>query len=247
MQYFGGKSKIAKNIAIIINDLIKEDQPYWEPFVGGGSILYKVDSDKKYASDLNQSLIFMYQKVQKGWIPPESVTEEEYIKAKNGLYDAALTSFIAIGCSFGGAWFNGYARTKKGINNPYRYAKQARNDLVYNIEEIRRIHFFVADFLDCYVPDYNCLIYCDPPYSKVSGYDAVGYFDNEKFWEKVRHLEFLGHTVLVSEYEAPSDFSCIETFEVVSGMDLSNKKEENIRIEKLFRLGNYQLIHERLF
>lgn len=52
MQYLGGKSKIRKQVAAVIEQYRKDGQEYFEPFVGGGWILQEVKG-KRTAADGN--------------------------------------------------------------------------------------------------------------------------------------------------------------------------------------------------
>lgn len=239
MQYLGGKSRTRNQIAAYLNDIRKPGQPYWEPFVGAGWVLEKIKGEPIFASDANQALIFMWQSLQRGWEPPSAVDEDLYKQAKNGLCTAELTAFIGFACSFSGKWFSGYAR---GCVN---YARVSKNRSLAKINNMGDIHFFQADFLTCYIPAHQCLIYCDPPYQNTTGYGAVPDFDIGVFWNRVRWLEEHGHTVVVSEYQAPNDFCCVLEIPIKTVMHTKNGKD--LRTERLFRLGDHKPMKPRLF
>lgn len=59
MRFQGGKSKIAKHIAAVIN--AQPGDVYVEPFVGGASVLALVDKPVRLASDCHPELIAMWQ------------------------------------------------------------------------------------------------------------------------------------------------------------------------------------------
>jgi len=203
MKYLGGKSKTANQIAAYLNNIRQPGQPYWEPFVGAGWILERIKGQPIFASDANPHLIELWRAVQAGWMPPELVTEEDYKAAMGGEFTEPMTAFVGFGSSWGGKWFAGYARDGNGRN----YAKESCESLLKKIAHTENdVHFFYANFLECYVPAYGCLIYCDPPYEDTTAYGAVGKFDTAAFWERVRWLENHGHTVVVSEYAAPDSF-----------------------------------------
>lgn len=233
MQYLGGKSRTRNQIAGYLNLIRQPGQPYWEPFVGAGWVLEKVVGGPRYASDANPYLIAMWQALQAGWEPPGVVTEEDYQRAKAGDCEPHLMAFIGFGCSFGGKWFAGYARGC--VTN---YAKTSRGSLLQSLKGIRPATFFAANFLTCNPPAPACLIYCDPPYDGTEGYDAVPPFDTLAFWRRVRQLESQGHTLVVSEYQAPDDFSCVVRMPTKTEMRTTNNGRE-LRIERLFRLGQY--------
>jgi site-specific DNA-adenine methylase len=58
MQYLGGKSRLAKKIVAILENLRTPGQVYLEPFIGGGSV-FSLMSDPKIGSDLHEDLILL--------------------------------------------------------------------------------------------------------------------------------------------------------------------------------------------
>lgn len=241
MQYLGGKSRTAKQIGAYLNAIRKPGQPYWEPFVGAGWVLVQIAGGDKFASDANAALIEMWKALQNGWVPPDNVTEAEYKKAKDGEGSPELRAFIGFACSYAGKWFAGYARDNRGQN----YAKQSYNSLLEKSKHIYGVNFFYGNFLECYIPARNCLIYCDPPYDDTTVYGATGNFNTTQFWQRVRWMEERGHTVIVSEYEAPDDFSIV--WEHRTKTDMHTKNGKDPRIERLYRLGNHSKINPTLF
>ncbi len=76
--------------------------------------------------------------------------------------------------------------------------------------------------------------YTGPPYADTTGYDGVGGFDSDTFWETMRTWG-QRNTVVISEYTAPPDFGCV--LEMATRTDLGDRAGEKIpRIERLFRL-----------
>lgn len=233
MKYLGGKSKTANQIAAYLNQIRQPGQPYWEPFVGAGWVLERVKNKPIFASDANPYLVELWRAVQAGWVPPDTVSEEDYRRAMAGELTESMTAFVGFACSYGGKWFGGYAR-----GGDQNYAKMGQQSLLRKAARAEDgIFFFYADFLECYVPARGCLIYCDPPYNDTTGYGAVGKFDTEAFWARVRWLENHGHTVVISEYAAPDDFSCV--LEMFTKTDMHTRDGKDPRIEKLFRLGEH--------
>ena len=227
MRYFGGKSLIAKDIANVISQYRKDEQIYVEPFVGGGWVLVEV-SGKRLAIDKNPYLISLWKALQDGWIPPETVSEQEYIEVKNGKETPAhIKAFIGFGCSFGGKWFGGYGRDCGGRN----YAREARNSLLRKVPFIKEVEFSCSDYRDLKFSD--CLIYCDPPYDGCADYTQTGKFNSGEFWEVARRWS-ANNTIIVSEYNAPQDFKCVwERSVAVSATNLSTRKRARA-IEKLY-------------
>lgn len=202
MRYYGGKSKIAKDLAEVLS---KESfQVYWEPFCGACSVLSKIQAPIRIASDIHPDLILMWQALQKGWVPPDSITEAEYADLKASSTTSPLRAFAGFGCSFGGKWFAGYARNKEKWN----YAGFAKRSTAKKIARMKDVQFVCSSYqdLDTFVLSQGpALVYCDPPYRlSTANYDS-GEFDTEEFWLWVRKLSMKA-LVYVSEYEAPNDF-----------------------------------------
>ena len=228
MQYFGGKQRIAKELVEFLSKYQENYDIFFEPFVGGCNIVPEMKG-KKFASDKNEYLIEMYIALQNGWIPPKTVSAEEYGCIKNNKDEnKALTGFVGFGCSYSGKWFGGYARNKRGDN----YCLAAYNSIVKIIPKIKDIRFKCLDYKFA-KPNKN-LIYCDPPYKGTTQYGAVGTFDTEEFWNVMRDWS-KNNLVFISEYSAPEDFKCV--WEKQTNLEIRNKKaEREIRIEKLFTI-----------
>lgn len=226
MRYFGGKARIGKGIADYLTSIRKDDQPYIEPFVGGGWIMYRMDGER-YGFDKHPYLIDMYQELQKGWIPPTELSEDEYNYIKENKDELShLTGFVGFGCSFAGKWFGGYARSK-GRN----YCLNAHNSIMKKMDNMNGVQFECKDYRE--LSPEGALIYCDPPYQGTTQYgDIVGDFDTGEFWDKVREWS-KDNTVVVSEYSAPDDFVEVWRRETKTDMRNSDNRQEQ-RVEKLF-------------
>lgn len=224
MQYLGGKSRTYKEICAFLESIRKPNQPFIEPFCGGCWVTQGM-SGSRYASDANEALIVLYKALQSGWVPPSDVSQELYnsYKAKQDLSDP-MTAFVGFGCSFGGKWFGGLARSKDR-----NYASNAKNSLLKQLPKIQQVKFKQQPYFDINVS--GCLIYCDPPYANTTGYGAVGQFDSEEFWQYIREWSKT-NTVVVSEYTSPYDFVCVLSLETKTDMHTKSGKE--VRIEKLF-------------
>ena len=233
MRYLGGKNRISGKVAAYINSITNPGQAYWEPFVGAAWILSKVKAERRYASDLNRYLIQMWKALVNGWVPPENVSEEQYNTIKSSMEDfpACLVAFVGFSLSWGGKWFGGYARDDRGRS----YARDGSRSLQGILGKIADVEFFAADFMDSDPPKNNMIIYCDPPYVGKTKYDYSPGFNHVAFWGRVRHLEELGHTVIVSEYQAPDDFTCV--LEIRTRSEIRTIEGREQRMERLFALN----------
>lgn len=223
MRYFGGKSKIAKELVPIIESYRGNHVGYLEPFVGGSNVISLVKGLPRFASDKYADLIAMWIKLQEGWIPPADVSKEEYLEIRKTGEDF-LKGFVSTGCSFGGKVWGGYA----GLNEDRNYALNAKNSVLKKIKLMQDVEFTCKSFEEI-KPD-NLLIYCDPPYSGTTKYTVE--FDEVLFWQWVRKYS-KNNTILISEYNAPEGFKCVWQKEVRTDMNSSNGKIE--RVEKLFK------------
>ena len=229
MQYFGGKTRISKQIAEVINKA--SGKYYYEPFLGGGSVLEKVNKPIRIASDINKYLIAMYQSLQNGWIPPKDISEEEYNYIKNHKDEnLPLTGFVGFGCSFAGKFFGGYARDKRKKQS---FAFTTSNSLINQILKMRDVEFFCSDYR--MITSENYIIYCDPPYKGTTKY-SNGLFNHELFWETMREWS-KNNIVYISEYVCPKDFECV--LEIPIKVNVRDKNNNLIpRVEKLFKYKN---------
>jgi len=233
MKYLGGKYHLMKEISTYINLTIKPEQPYWEPFLGAGYILVSVNAERKYASDINPYLMAMWNAAMNGWKPPKNLSEEQYadIRINKDRHPPELVAFAGFACSWGGKWFGGYARDVQGRN----YAREGSKSIVRWARGMIGSTLFTADFLTYDPPEDNMYIYCDPPYADTTGYGIAMDWESDKFWTRVEELESMGHTILVSEYNAPSHFTCVQ--EMIISTKIRPKDGNEPRLEKLFMLN----------
>lgn len=243
MKYMGSKSAIAKHILPIITKNRKPNQYYVEPFVGGCNSIDKALGNR-IGSDINRYLIAFWKKVQSGWIPPKFISREHYSDVRESYnngdsnYPDYYKGCIGFNGSYGGRFFDGgYAGiTRTKLNTERNYPLEAFKNVYEQIPRIQGIEFYACSYEDLPIPE-NSIIYCDPPYAETKKYKTVQ-FDYPKFWDWCREKSIEGHTVFVSEYNAPSDFSCVWQKEVSSslranGVILGNKTS----VERLFTFG----------
>ena len=228
MRYMGGKSRISKQIAEILNSAIDKDTPFVSLFCGSCAIESKVQADVKILNDKHPYLIAMWQALQNGWMPPDVVTKEEYYRVKDNMDEnPALTGFVGFGCSFGGKWWGGYAKDKRGDD----YCGQAKRGLLKDVLGVQSATFTCLDYKDVEIPD-GAIVYADPPYANTTGY-TVGQFDTNEFWNYMRQLS-KRCDVYISEEYAPDDFECIWSKEKVRTLE-KNDNVGRVKVEKLFK------------
>lgn len=245
MYYLGGKARICRDIAGLINVYRAPGQPYWEPFLGAGWVAQHVNKiGPNYFSDVHAELMTLWARLQTGWTPPAFVSRDMYKQAQAGKLCPSLTAFIGFGCSYAGKYFGGYADNGTDRN----YARGAQKSLLAKIARIGpEANLFGADFLTAQPPAENCLIYCDPPYKGQTPYKWLPDFDHEKFWARARALSQSGHVVLISEYEAPADAR--QVWAQGTKTDLHGGADRNgghVRVERLFTFNDLPVLQEKL-
>lgn len=234
MKYMGSKARHAKQILPIILKDRKPDQWYVEPFVGGANVIDKVDGNR-FGADSNEYLIALLTAMSKGWLPPEDLTKDEYqsIKLAPDDYPKELVAYAGFQLSYGAVWFGSYRRDNEGKRN---YAKEAFRNVAKQQPNLVGVDFVCCNYLYLPVPP-KSLIYCDPPYEGTADYKAGGRIDHDQFWQWCRDKKAEGHTIFVSEYNAPDDFVCVWEKQVNSSLTKNTGAKK--ATEKLFTLrGN---------
>jgi DNA adenine methylase len=230
----GSKSKIANQILPIILKDRKEGQFVCDLFCGGMNFIDKVEGNR-IANDSHPYLMSMWIALSNDWQMPEIVTENMYNDIKNNKdnYFNGLVGFAGF-MSFGGKWFAGYRRnvagTKGNVDNMIKQTQQAKNVIGKQMTKLKDVQMFNMDYRDVPLPP-NSILYLDPPYEGTTKYSSK--FNHSDFWEWCRHKKAEGHTIFISEYNAPEDFICVKT---IVHKTVLNKNQSSERIEKLFTL-----------
>ena len=215
---------------------------YIEPMIGGGSVFFELAPhfQKSYGGDLQEDLILMYQALADGWVPPDTVTEEEWRELRDSP-PSALRAFAGFGCSFGGRFFEGYARDAKGHN----YAARSRERLMAysdTLETITIPPFFVHGDYDEWRPIPGCVVYLDPPYAGTKGYSSkrsgVPAFNHDAFWKTAAEwVTVRGAHVFVSEFAAPEGWTPVWERERSVGVGTTSGASYTKKTDKLFVYG----------
>lgn len=229
MKYMGSKARHAKEMLPIILADRKPGQWYVEPFVGGANMIDKVNGPR-IGNDTHPHLIALLKAVSDGWVPPTVVSEDEYRLANASRTVDAITGFIGFGCSYSGKWFGGYARGNDTNGAPRNYAAESSRNLMKQAKRLHGVQFHCGSYAELNIPP-NSIIYCDPPYAGTTKY-ATGEFDHAAFWKWCDQRYEEGHTIFVSEYNAPDHWKCVWSKGVNNTLtkDTGSKKG----IERLF-------------
>lgn len=234
MKYMGSKARLSKDLAPIINKLIKKNNIniYIEPFVGGANMMEHIKCNHKIGSDINEYLIALWQDLQSGWSPPKTMSREMYNDIKNNKneYGKSLVAIAGFCATYNAKWFGGYAGIVKTKINTYRdYYDEAIRNIQKQMLNLINVEFKCCDYME-YSDVINTLIYCDIPYQGTTQYGSNKDFDYDKFWNWVRKMSE-NNLILISEYNAPNDFECIFEKTLTTTLDKNSRKKDT---EKLF-------------
>jgi DNA adenine methylase len=209
MRYFGGKARTAERLA----SLMPPARAVWEPFCGGMNMTLELVQryDRVIATDVHPGPIALGKGLQAGWHPPRAVSREQYKRIQLLQDDDPLKSFAGFGCSYSGKWFAGYdgprlrEYQKNGMEKAVLYQDPCRATAQF-CERLRPwlddVEFHQVSFFDVELETANGLvIYADPPFEGLSGYDME--FCNLSFWQRCQAWVRCGARVFVSESKPP--------------------------------------------
>lgn len=190
VKWVGGKRNVIKKY--LYKYIPQNFNDYYEPFIGGGAMLYFLEPKKAYINDINSELINAYRIIKSS--PIELIRELNsfqkknskdfyYLvrnkKYKNNIKNAAKFIYINKAC------FNGIYRvnSKGEFNVPFN-SKTLEHFSMYNQENILNISkyfneidikIFNEDYYDFLnYPKKNDFVFVDSPYD----YDVLNGFDN---------------------------------------------------------------------
>lgn len=235
MQYMGGKSRLAKHFAPILDAALERcGGRFFEPFVGGFNVVPALTKATSiYCSDVHPGVISLWRAVASGWAPPEHVGSDAY-KMLRALADWSnpLTAFAAFGLSFGAKEWNGKMRERRDMEGGVRRSIELARPFA------ARCRFGCQD----YAEDPSCVearcppsvIYCDPPYAGTTEYRGIE-FDRVRFPRWCEAMARVGHEVFVSEFTGPAHWPVV--WERSRSIQMNSYRGEKIvRTERLFRV-----------
>ena len=223
MKYLGGKQRLGKHLSPFLHEIWEKNREkyslngYLEPFCGSLGVFKHMTSLKGartgfVANDYHPDLIQLWKEVQSGKFKiPNSISEKQYIEAKELPSPSAYKAFVGFGMSFGGRYFGAYSQKYLG-NKKEDFCREMKNSLERTAPLIRNANVRFTNRMYQSIKPKKKFIYCDPPYADtnfpikyrrdVKHYDT---FDNAEFWDIVREWS-KDNIVVVSETTAPSDF-----------------------------------------
>jgi DNA adenine methylase len=199
LKWVGGKTQI---IGEIMSMFPKEINNYYEPFLGGGSVLLALLTQRKhgliklegtiFASDLNENLIGLYKQIQSNYIEliaevkrllQTPMTETYYYELRSRFNETpkATIESSALFLYLNKTCFRGiYREGPRGFNVPFGHYKTCS---IFDENHIKEVSELIRDvtFINCGFEKAlenlkeGDFVYLDPPYAPVNAKSFVGY------------------------------------------------------------------------
>lgn len=238
LKWAGGKGQLLDQMASYFP---REFKKYFEQFLGGGAVFFRLLPDRAVLSDSNPDLIQVYETVRDNpdglmsaldTFRARPVSEDYFYKVrKQNPRDLTVLARAARMVFLNKTCFNGLYRVNSNgeFNVPFgRY----KNPTLYVKENIRAAsaalkgaELRVADFRDaCKQPRRGDFVYLDPPYhplTKTSAFtdytrDGFGEQDQRDLAESFRKLDERGCKVMLSNSATPLLRELYREFESVT-------------------------------
>jgi DNA adenine methylase len=239
MKYMGSKRRIFPSFKEIIKSNLTDQSTYIEPFVGGGNSIIQIEHRKRIGYDINPYTIEALKLIRD--YPesiPDIITEDYYAKLNKEREVNGITGFAAFAMSFGGRFFEGYRRDKAGskgdIQNMKTQSMRSKKDAMKQSDLLKGVDLITGSYCDINMPD-KSVIYCDPPYQNTKKYTTSVKFNHFQFFTWCERMAADGHTVFVSEYDAPKSFTVVWEGEMSNNLSRT-RSNSTIVIEKLFTI-----------
>ena len=201
-KWVGGKRQIAD---IILDEFPTEIENYYEPFVGGGAMLFRVLQEypnlvNVCINDSNPDVVWAYAYVRDSidkLIDGLKEIEEKYNSSedKQGFYYKRRTEFnelirennyelcrTILFLFINKTCFNGMYRVNRhgNFNTPYNYVKEVKFDyenLRVCSNLLQKVSITYGDYSYA-LPKEPAMVYLDPPYRPLNGGGEIGYTVN---------------------------------------------------------------------
>jgi len=238
LRWAGGKKR---SVNLLLNYVPKNinEINYWEPFLGAGSLFFRINCKKAYLSDLNNSLINCYKFIKKNpngiYRILKSLREnhnKKYYYIIRNDYNTRLldlrnaAEFIYLNKTS----FNGIYRVNKAnkYNVPYGKIKKPKFPSIKELKEIS--NKLKSANLNCYqfskIINKVCkddFIYLDPPYPPINGTsyftnytkEGFGYKDHEEVASFANELSNKKCKVMISNSDTPKIRKLYSGWEIV--------------------------------
>jgi DNA adenine methylase len=194
IKWAGGKQSLSSTLCTLFP---LEFNRYFEPFIGGGSVLFDLAPETAIVGDMNEWLVDTYHAIRDDWKAVAEMLDsyENSREAFNRIrsIDPATLTTLERAAQFiylNKTCFRGLFRVnaKGQFNVPYGEYQRAYYDaanLGLASAALEKVEFRKGDFelsvFDCSEGDF---IYFDPPYYKLGGYSDFNRYTKGQFREQ---------------------------------------------------------------
>ena len=235
MIYQGSKARIVGDILPIMLKDMHPGMAFVDGFCGGCSVIQNVPPEyRRIANDNNRYLIAMWSKLTTTyWKPPTTIEKPFYAKVReswhknDGAFDDATIGWVGFMASWNGRFFDGGYSSHNAGGRDY-IAENIRNTM-RQIDDLKGVEWQSCSFENVTMP-HGSLVYYDPPYRGTSSYATAKGFDHYRFYDWARQMKRDGHTVYISEYDMPGDFSCVWQKQITNSVNLTKTYKPTERL-----------------
>jgi DNA adenine methylase len=243
LKWAGGKQGIAD---VLVRLFPSTFERYFEPFVGGGSVLFCLRPSKAVIGDANEWLLDTYEAIRADSLQVVKIldglvnTKEEYMRIRKVRHTTLpLVQRAAHLIYLNKTCFRGLFRVNRQgqFNVPYGQYDRRYYDLE-NVraaaEQLKEVEIRRGDFELC-LHDVNKrdFVYLDPPYYKLGGYSDFNRYTKDQFRENehvrlaalCRELDLSGVSWAVSNSD--TDF-VRKLFDGYHFTTIENRREINL-------------------
>lgn len=237
MRYLGGKKRTA---SLIVETIRKNTTAsVWiEPFLGGGNVAVIAAEyfNELILSDANKHVMAMWQAGIEGYIPPKSISKQEYELLRSATTPTPTSGFVSLAASYNGKFWGGYGPVSGSRN----YYEESRRSFLNDCKVLANANctLLCGDYkvVDSHMfDDDEVVFYCDPPYANTTGYSMKWNAESFFTWAS-RHEQ-----CFVSEYAAPSNWSPI--LSVKRSATVNHASSAKTNTEYLFVNDRYWSTH----
>lgn len=247
IKWAGGKQALVHSL---VSHFPRSFSKFYEPFLGGGSVLLASSPKQAVVGDSNEWLVDTYQAIRDDWQQVANLldtypnTRDDFLRIR-GVDPTSLDLFsrAAQFIYLNKTCFRGLFRVnRKGrFNVPYGEYQRPYYDPV-NLEKaasvLRHVEFRKGDFeLALYDISSSDFAYIDPPYYKLGGYSDFNRYTQSQFHENdhirlaalCRELDARGVQWAVSNSDTQFVRTLFSGFHIT---EIKNRREINLRSQE---------------
>jgi DNA adenine methylase len=245
LRWAGGKRWLLKQIDSLLP--LSGFKQYHEPFLGGGAILFHLNPNISFISDINGELINAYLAVKEDvslvitYLKKFQNNKEKYYQIRNSTYKCdyqKAAQFIYLNqMSFNGIY---RVNSKGEYNVPYGYRDKYQFDysnLVVVSSFLKKVNISKGDFYDAIGNvKKGDLVFLDPPYTVA--HDNNGFIEYSKkifsYEDQKRLSQFIGQIKEVGAYYIMTNANHISLKEI-----FNIHKDNILEVERNSLIGGF--------